>query len=749
MSEKRKSKRPGVGSVLAYASHLWRPYWLWGVGLALMMLLQQLFEIYFALSFKSIIEYSHSAATIPKLWGVLGILAGGFVLASFAGWASSYLAANAYPKVINALRLRMYNHLQNQSMDFFLRHSTSVLVSRFSSDIATLRASITRQFFEGILSSLSLLTSISIMLYLNWKVAAITLLAFPILIRLLGILTPKATEASRARRKTESNLLSSLQEHIQAQDVIKVLRLQRRMKQEFADALDDMAHAGVRAAMLNALTVTVSSLGVNLILLWGTAVGVYFVAQKSMSASALVAFLGILMVATRNARRLVRNVLPGLLRATGSLQVIKAFLEEEPSIVDPDEAVELAPLSKEIKLENVDFSYDGKRTILDSISLAIQEGDVVALVGPSGSGKSTVLKLLMRFYDVQRGGVTFDGIDIRQSNREQLRKQMSTVFQDNFLFNTSIYENLRMVRPDATKQEIETAAKLAEIHDDVMKMPERYKTVVGGGGKLLSGGQRQRVAMARALLRDPKVLLLDEATSALDPSTEASVNDTIVRLSNERTVVSVTHRLASVTHCDKVFVFDQGKLVEQGTHHELLAEKGLYAEMWEKQHGFQISGDGHSASVSPERLKAMPLFSHLSLEQCELLAEKFETEFFSKNELVMERREQGEKFYIVVRGSLKIYKPEDKEKKREEVQLAVLQDGDYFGEMALLRSSRRTASARTRVPTTLITLSRQHFLELVEKDPTFKESIAKEMTRRIRELGDDSVLFETISFPKN
>jgi ATP-binding cassette subfamily B protein len=378
-------------------------------------------------------------------------------------------------------------------------------------------------------------------------------------------------------------------------------------------------------------------------------------------------------------------------------------------------------------LRDVTFGYKADSVSLREASFDIRQGDFVALVGGSGSGKSTVLNLLLRFYDPDSGAITVDGRDVRTVTQDSLRAQIGIVFQDSILFNVSVRENIRLGNPKATDAEIERAMRAAEIHDDVMKMPEGYDTIAGERGARFSGGQRQRLALARALVRDPAILLLDEATSALDPVSEAAINETLSRVAKGRTVVSATHRLATIAHADSIFVLDRTRLAERGRHEELLRSNGVYSFLWRKQAGFTINAAGDQAGVSPERLKDIPILARLGDSILTELPEQFVTERYPAERKVIIQGDPGNKFYILVHGKVDVL--QDRPDGTEE-RIAVLRDGDYFGEVALLEDVPRTATVVTRTPCLFLSLERAEFSALLKRAPDLRATLIKTYAAR-------------------
>jgi ATP-binding cassette subfamily B protein len=327
-----------------------------------------------------------------------------------------------------------------------------------------------------------------------------------------------------------------------------------------------------------------------------------------------------------------------------------------------------------------------------------------------------VLNLLLRFYDPAQGAVLIDGIDLREAALDSLRLQTAVVFQDNFLFNMSIRENIRLGRPDATDAEIVEAAKNAEIHEFIVTLAAGYDTLAGERGSRFSGGQRQRLAIARAILRNPALLILDEATSSLDPSTEAAVNATFERIATGRTLISVTHRLSSVMRSDWIFVMHQGKIAEQGRHDHLVDAGGRYSTMWRRQSGVHMSG------VDVAWLKEIPLFEDVDSNTLHELSKLFATEHILEDRDIILEGDPGDRFYILVRGTAEVLKGT--------ARVAVLQDGDYFGEISLLSDQPRNATVRSMTPCVCLILQRDHFRAMLNRSASLRERIRQVAQQR-------------------
>jgi ATP-binding cassette subfamily B protein len=411
----------------------------------------------------------------------------------------------------------------------------------------------------------------------------VALLVFPITLIGPRILTPKAVQANYEQKLNESSLLGMVQENIAAQAVIKAFSLQRRTLGWFTLRNNDARRKIAAATFLSTMverTVTISVLLLHLVVL---ALGAYLATKGHITIGTFVTFESAFWEVSYNIAHIM-HFIPVSIQSAAAVRHIQEMLDEPSRGADRPGAPDLPRITNDITFDRVTFQYEGSQEpVLDNLSLKLNVGKTIAIVGPSGSGKSTLLNLILRLYVPDEGRVTIDGVDIRRVTRESLRSSMAVVFQENMLFNMSIRENIRLGKEGATDQEVEQAARKAEIHRYIMSLPQKYDTSVGERGDTLSGGQRQRIAIARAIVRNPSVLLLDEATSALDQTTEAAINETLLKLAKGRTMIFSTHRLTSVVDMDEIIVISDGRAIERGSHTKLLAANGMYRRLWDDQ----------------------------------------------------------------------------------------------------------------------------------------------------------------------
>jgi ATP-binding cassette, subfamily B, bacterial len=547
------------------------------------VLVETLFNVMMPLSLKFLIDDALGEEDFEALIKILSVLAvAGIVTSIVAVWYERWDAKLA-ASLISDVRTSLFEHVQNLPAAFFARTKRGEILSRFSVDMSAIEGTIKGFANTAALPFLELIAGIILMLFLNWQLAAISLLVFPITLIGPRILTPKAVQANYEQKLNESTLLGMVQESIATQAVVKAFMLQRKTLGWFTMRNDDARRKIASAAFLSTMverTVTISVLLLHLVVL---AIGAYLATKGQITVGTFVTFESAFWEVSYNIAHIM-HFIPVSISSAAAVRHIQELLDEPTRGADRPGAPDLPRVSHDISFERVTFQYEGSQTpVLDNLSLKLDVGKTIAIVGPSGSGKSTLLNLILRLYVPDEGRVTIDGVDIRKVTRESLRRSMAVVFQENMLFNMSIRENIRLGKEGATDKEVEEAARKAEIHRYIMSLPQKYNTPVGERGDTLSGGQRQRIAIARAIVRDPSILLLDEATSALDQTTEAAINKTLMKLAKGRTMLFSTHRLTSVVDMDEIIVISGGRAIERGSHDELLAANGMYRQLWDDQ----------------------------------------------------------------------------------------------------------------------------------------------------------------------
>jgi ATP-binding cassette, subfamily B, bacterial len=547
------------------------------------VLIETLFNVIMPLSLKFLIDDALGEEDFEALIKILSVLAvAGIVTSIVAVWYER-LDARLAASLISDVRTQLFEHVQNLPAAFFARTKRGEILSRFSVDMSAFEGTIKSFANSATLPFFELIAGIILMLFLNWQLAAISLLVFPITLIGPRILTPKAVQANYEQKLNEATLLGMVQENIATQAVVKAFMLQRKTLGWFTMRNDDARRKIAAAAFLSTMverTVTISVLLLHLVVL---ATGAYLATKGQITIGTFVTFESAFWEVSYNIANIM-HFIPVSLQSAAAVRHIKELLDEPTRGADRPGAPDLPRIADNISFERVTFQYEGSQTpVLDGFSLKLDVGKTIAIVGPSGSGKSTLLNLILRLYVPDEGRVSIDGVDIRKVTRESLRRSMAVVFQENMLFNMSIRENIRLGKEGATDKEVEEAARKAEIHRYIMSLPQKYDTPVGERGDTLSGGQRQRIAIARAIVRNPSILLLDEATSALDQTTEAAINKTLTKLARGRTMIFSTHRLTSVVDMDEIIVISGGKAVERGSHAELLAADGMYRQLWDDQ----------------------------------------------------------------------------------------------------------------------------------------------------------------------
>lgn len=517
-------------------------------------------------------------------WRTIAILLVTFtVIKGVAEYASTYLMAHIGQSSILRLRQDLYSHLLRQSASFFERHRTNYLVSRLISSAAAIETAVTHTLRDMLREGFTLAAFLIAAFYYNWRLTLGSLLIAPPIAWLTIRFGSSLRKLARESFEGSTHLTDAAQEALANQNIVKAYQAETRERERFTKVAQRMRRAHLRSASIAGMSPPIIEfIGVLFV------VALLFFGEREirlgrMNAAQFLAFLFFLFRSYDPMRKLSR-LQNSLSQALAAARHVWEVLDDRSEIPEKANAIELKPLQSEIELRQVSFGYANEgRKVLQDVNLTLPVGKMVALVGESGGGKSTLTKLLPRFHDPTSGAVLWDGIDLRDARIASLRGQMALVTQETVLFNDSVRYNITYGRPGASDEEIRNAAQTAFAHDFIMDLPSGYDTIIGERGIFLSGGQRQRLAIARAILMNVPVLILDEATSALDAESEQLVQRAIANLVRDRTTIVIAHRLSTVRRADNIVVMEAGRIIEQGTHKDLLARGGQYQRLYEMQ----------------------------------------------------------------------------------------------------------------------------------------------------------------------
>lgn len=506
-----------------------------------------------------------------------------FVVRGLFWYGQNYLMSYVGQSVIIDIRAAVFKKLQRLSVSFYDKNKTGTIMSYVTNDVNALQSAMVENTIEMITEGFILIGSVVAMIYLDWRLTLFTVCIFPVVLWFMEFFGKKIRKTGGRIQECTADITSVLQESVASARVIKSF-----VREDYeVDRFDVENRANFRANMKNAQLMATLTPVVELVAAIGVTMIIWYggnnVINGTITAGSLVAFLTYAVNISNPIKRLTR-VIGNIQKALAAAQRVFMIIDMPEEIAESRDAKQLPEVSGKVEFQNVSFAYDDKGNVITDLSFSVKPGEVIAIVGPSGAGKSTIANLLPRFYDVNKGDIKIDGHSVREVTLDSLREQVGIVPQETMLFNGSVYNNILYGRLDATKEEIEAAAKAANAHDFIMQLTDGYETKLGDRGVNLSGGQRQRIAIARAILKNPRILILDEATSALDTESERVVQEALDRLMVGRTSFVIAHRLSTVKNADKILVLEKGNLVESGTHDELLALDGLYAHLYKIQY---------------------------------------------------------------------------------------------------------------------------------------------------------------------
>ena len=503
-------------------------------------------------------------------------------LRGFFSYTQLYMTSRIGYQMVYALRGELFAHLQRLSLSFHNRARTGELLTKITGDTNTLKDVFAESALTFTAHLLTLIGAFVVMFTLNWRLSLIVLATLPILGYALFYLYRNVKASAKKQRRREGKVASRINEVLTSLSLVQAFGMEAYEKERFetdsAGSLEQSIQTARREAAATRTVEIISAVGVWAVVLFGSLQAL----KGQMTPGDVLVFISYLNNMYKPIRNLTR-LSTKFTKAMVSAERISEVLEIEPEIQDLPDAIEASHLKGAIVFRNVSFDYGGGKDVLQNVSFSVAPGEQVALVGASGAGKSTIANLILRLYDPMGGAILIDGVDIKRYQRASLRHEIGIVLQDSILFGTTIRENISYGKHDATIEEIEEAARQAHAHEFITTLPEGYDTIIGERGSTLSGGQRQRISLARTIIKRPSILILDEPTSAVDAESARLIEEAVKRLQEGKTCLVIVHQFSSIKNFDQILVLRQGKLVEKGTHAELLSLKGYYYQLYQLQ----------------------------------------------------------------------------------------------------------------------------------------------------------------------
>jgi len=708
----------------------WKPHKALGLGLIITMILRAVFSVALALAIKLVIDEIIEPTSDTPVWSIAAFLGAGFLISFGAGMVAARLTAKATSDIIADARLTAFRQLQRVPLSFLDRSGDGNLIAHFSSDIAQLSQGVIRKPLLGLRSLTAMMLHVPVMMLLDARLAILTIVTVPAAVYIVHRFAPKSAPALDEEKQRIADVLDEVSGNVSAQKLVRSYGLQPSFDRRFGQRIEALRLASRMAEGRIAIEIVVSEYAVELTKLAIIVVGAAFAFNGTLDPGSFAAFAAILQEFSYQASVLGMDVVPSIKQSEAGIRRIESLLQIS-HVAAERRSVPAPPMSSGIEFDDIAFRYHPDQDLqLKGVSASVAAQSYVAIVGPNGSGKSSLLNVVLGLYEQESGTVKVDGVDLSTIELDDLRSSIGVAFQETVLFNASLRDNITLAEDGFSDADLDRAIDASGLRPIVDQVPGGLDAELGAYGLTPSSGESQRLGVARAVLRDPELLLLDEVASGLDPESEADVLDAIEGLRDGRTIISVTHRLESVKTVDQIIVIRGGRVIETGAFDHLIAAGGPFATMWTKQHGFDVSANGLTASVQPDRLRAIPLFSMLPDAALVDLAAVFESQALSHRELAFRQGEFGNSFYVVARGTVEVVRDIDTD---QEDTIAYLEDGDFFGEMALLSSELRNASIRSRGTTTLLRLERRAFNQLLATNPDARDMVHRAAAARAAE----------------
>lgn len=695
-----------------------RPYWREHVLLLFLVSAVILLKTLIPLALQVLIDRAIPQRDMSLLMTTLGGLLALLALSTGAEILQGLVRSLCSQEVEADLRSQLFRHVQHLPMSQVDRYQAGEMQALFAVELVGLRDNLRDLIVCGFSPVVQLALTLVAMFALDWRIALVLLLSLPLFLKLENWAIDRSEAADLNYNLEDVAVAVQIQDNAAVYGLVKAFGLEEQVADEFDRSLRQgprrtlntydlpLWKRGLQSPTFKrSMVVITNNFQLNALYMLVLAVGSWAAYGGELTVGTFSALLSLLLNLGSAASSLA-NYVHDTIPAGTYLERVEAVLNSP--IVSHRGGEE--PQSWTFRFEEVSFAYGDHIAPLRNLTCQFPQTGMVALVGRSGCGKSTLMKLMLRFYAPTQGQIRLGGVELSRVPFRLLHDGLGVVLQDHRLLSGSVAANLRLVKPDATLEEMQQAAREADIHDVLAALPQGYDTPLGDGGRRLSPGQRQRLALAQALLRKPRILLLDEITASLDPESEGRIHRTLMRLAQDRLVVQLTHRLAGLVEADLILVLEGGTLTEQGDHPSLLQRGGAYARLWKAQTGFAVSQDGRRAEVSPERLASIPLFTSLSPEELEILARCFVSDTVVTGQYLCQEGQLGELFYIVVRGRVKVtVRGHD----GQTLTLATLIDGDFCGEDAMLdASSCYSTTVQVETDSLVLTLARDDFRRL-------------------------------------